>query len=59
MGNVRLYNLKNDLGEQDNLAPANTAKLDELLNDLLAWRKSVDVPDGEIKENPKYKARKK
>jgi len=41
---VELYNLKEDIGERSNLANANLAKRDELLDDLLAWRKSIDAP---------------
>jgi arylsulfatase A-like enzyme len=41
---VELYNLKEDIGERKNLANANTAKRDELLDDLLAWQKSVFAP---------------
>ena len=33
---LELYNLKDDLSEKNNLANTNTAKRDELLNDLLA-----------------------
>jgi len=41
---VELYNLKEDIGERNNLASANPAKRDELLDDLLAWHKSVHAP---------------
>jgi arylsulfatase A-like enzyme len=41
---VELYNLKEDIGERNNLANANTAKRDDLLDDLLAWQKSVFAP---------------
>jgi len=34
---VELYNLADDIGERNNLAAANPAKRDELLDDLLAW----------------------
>jgi arylsulfatase A-like enzyme len=34
---VELYNLRDDLGERKNLVLENTAKRDELLDDLLAW----------------------
>ena len=50
---VELYNLKDDIGEQDNLAEKMPDKADELLSMLDSWRKSVDaqmpVP------NPEYK----
>ncbi|TWU04831.1 sulfatase [Stieleria varia] len=50
---VELYNLKDDIGEHNNLAASNPVKRDELLNDLLAWHQSVDaiVPS---EPNPKY-----
>jgi len=38
---VELYNLKDDIGERHDLANINPAKRDELLDDLLAWQKSV------------------
>jgi arylsulfatase A-like enzyme len=38
---VELYNLKDDLGERNDLANKETAKRDELLDELLAWHKSV------------------
>jgi len=41
---VELYNLKEDLGESHNLANENTARRDELLDDLLAWQKAVNAP---------------
>jgi arylsulfatase A-like enzyme len=34
---IELYNLREDIGERHNLALANPAKRDELLQDLLAW----------------------
>jgi arylsulfatase A-like enzyme len=52
-GAVELYNLKDDIGERNNLANTNTAKRDELLDELLAWQKSVNalMPS---QPNPKY-----
>jgi len=41
---VELYNLSDDLGETINLANENTAKRDELLDDLLNWIKETDAP---------------
>jgi len=38
---VELYNLREDVGEQHDLANSNPAKRDELLGDLLAWLKST------------------
>jgi len=50
---VELYNLKDDIGERNDLANKNIAKRDELLDDILAWQKSVNalVPS---QPNPKY-----
>jgi hypothetical protein len=41
--NVELYNLQDDLGEQNNLAQSEPAKRDELGNLLRAWRQSVNA----------------
>jgi len=52
-GRLELYNLKDDIGEQDNLAekmPQKTAELHDLLK---AWRKSVNAPVP-TKLNPDY-----
>ena len=38
---VELYNLKDDLGEQNNLASSNGKQRDSLLEELEAWRLSV------------------
>lgn len=40
---VELYNLKDDIGERKDVANTNTAKRDELLDELLAWHKSVNA----------------
>lgn len=40
-GRVELYHLTTDIEEQRNLAGSNTAKRDELLDDLRAWRGRV------------------
>ena len=50
---VELYNLKDDIGERNNLANVNTAKRDELLNELLAWHQSVHAKLP-YKPNPLY-----
>ena len=50
---VELYNLRQDIGERNNLALANTAKRDELLNDLLGWFKAVGAKLPEAR-NPEY-----
>ncbi len=50
---VELYNLKDDIGERNDLSNQNTAKRDELLDELLLWQKSVNAPmPSEV--NPKY-----
>ncbi len=41
--NVELYNLRDDLGEANDLAAANPAKAGELRDMLHAWRASVDA----------------
>jgi arylsulfatase A-like enzyme len=50
---IELYNLKDDIGERTDLATQNTAKRDELLDDLLAWHQSIKavVPS---EPNPKF-----
>ena len=52
---VELYNLKDDIGEKNNLADVNLAKTKELHNKLKAWRKKVaaQMPT----KNPNYRAR--
>jgi arylsulfatase A-like enzyme len=42
-GKVELYNLKNDIGEKRDLAVAQPAKRDELLNKLRAWRDGISA----------------
>ena len=49
---IELYNLADDLSETQNLASAETAKLDELRRELDAWRK--DVGAEMMKPNPDY-----
>lgn len=50
---VELYNLKDDIGERNNLANKNTVKRDEMLDDLLVWQKSVGAVMAH-QPNPKY-----
>jgi arylsulfatase A-like enzyme len=50
---VELYNLRDDIGERNNLAQKNPDKCDELLNDLLAWKESLNAPVP-VKSNPAY-----
>jgi arylsulfatase A-like enzyme len=52
-GRVELYNLKDDLGEQDDLAATMPAKADELRRLLHAWRGEVGarMPEGKPRED--------
>lgn len=53
---VEVFNLKEDIGERNNLAEINEAKKQELLNELKAWWDQTDAPiPTEI--NPLYQAR--
>ena len=40
---IELYNLRDDIGERNDLANVNTAKRDELLDELLVWHRSVNA----------------
>lgn len=50
---VELYNLRDDLGERNDLSRTQTAKRDELLDDLLAWQQRTDAPLP-TRKNPDY-----
>jgi len=50
---VELYNLTEDVGEENNLADENPSRTKELLELLKAWRQQVDAPMPSI--NPNYK----
>jgi arylsulfatase A-like enzyme len=52
-GKIELYNLKDDLGEQNNLAETMPEKTEELRRMLIEWRKSVDAPVP-TEKNPQY-----
>jgi arylsulfatase A-like enzyme len=43
-GRLELYNLREDIGQQKNLASAQPAKAKELHEKLLAWRKEIKAP---------------
>lgn len=43
-GNVELYNLLMDQSESKDVSEIEVSKTEELLNELVAWRKSNDVP---------------
>lgn len=53
----QLYNLKNDIGEQHNLAASMPEKIEGLKRDMEAWRQSVNAPTYEdaYKEYEKIK----
>ena len=57
-GSVQLFNLKDDIGEQDDLAKSNPEKVKELLAKLHEWRQDVDAqmmtpnPDYKLSEDP-------
>jgi arylsulfatase A len=50
--NVELYNIRDDIGEQRDLASTQPKKVEELRNRLHAWRKKVGAQMGS--PNPKY-----
>ena len=41
---LELYNLKDDVGERNDLAGSNPAKTKELHDKLIQWRRSIDAP---------------
>ena len=47
---VQLFNLKNDLGEQNNLASTEPERASKLLSKLRAWRKKVDAKMPRLRE---------
>lgn len=53
-GSLELYNLKNDLGEKNNLAGTYPEILDDLKKELDSWKKELKSPT-EFKKNPYYK----
>lgn len=50
---IELYNLADDLGEEDNLANDEPSKRDELLHDLLEWQRLIGAPLP-VAANPEY-----
>ena len=50
-GKIELYNLKDDLGEKNDLAGTMPDKAEELHRTLIEWRKSVDAPVPRRKES--------
>ena len=62
-GSLELYNVPQDIGEQHNLAAEQPAKVKELHEKLIAWRKEVGAlmptsnPDANAKKGGKRKAK--
>ena len=54
-GGLELYNLKLDVGEQNNLASKYPEKVMELHEKLIAWRTKTKAPVP-IAKNPEYDA---
>ena len=52
-GDLELYNLKDDIGEAKNLAGKMPAKVKELRDVMVAWRKDVKAPIP-TEKNPQY-----
>jgi arylsulfatase A-like enzyme len=52
-GKIELYNLKDDLGEKNDLTGTMPDKAEELHRTLIEWRKSVDAPVP-TEKNPDY-----
>ena len=52
-GDIELYNLKDDIGEMNNVADEYPEKVTELHNMLIKWRKQTGAPVP-TKENEKY-----
>jgi arylsulfatase A-like enzyme len=50
---LELYDLEADIAESNNLADSMPAKRDELLADMVAWRKEVNAPVP-TEHNPAY-----
>lgn len=50
---LELYNLKEDIGEKNNLAKSNPEKTKELLGLLEKWRKDINAPVPSVL-NPDY-----
>jgi arylsulfatase A-like enzyme len=54
---VELYNLKEDVGEKNNMVNTNPGKAKELLELLREWRQQVDAPMPRL--NSEYSKNKK
>ncbi len=55
-GALELYNLRDDIGEQRNLAKSNARKTAQLHDQLIAWRRRTGAPVP-TEPNPNYDAR--
>ena len=55
---IELYNLKNDIGEGNNLVKTETKKREELLNQLIGWQNEIKAPIP-TEANPEYTIEKK
>ncbi len=55
-GKLELFNLKNDIGEQNELSKKYPDKVKELKNDLIQWRKDFNAPVP-TQLNPEYLAK--
>ncbi|RKY83551.1 sulfatase [candidate division KSB1 bacterium] len=53
-GKLELYNLKEDIGEKNNLVDKMPEKVKELHSIMLEWRKNINAPVP-IQRNPEYK----
>lgn len=56
---VELYNLKEDIGERQDLAKANPAKAEELRAKLASWREQLHAPMPQPNPNPEPGAKAK
>ena len=52
-GKIELYNIKDDIGEKNDLAGTMPDKVKELVRKLVQWRKSVGAPIP-TEKNPRY-----
>ncbi|MDP3071072.1 MAG: sulfatase [Opitutaceae bacterium] len=58
-GRLELYNLREDIGEKNNLATTNAAKAKELHAQLVAWRSGINAPMPTKNDAAKSEAKKK
>jgi len=53
-GHVEMFNLKDDPGEQNDLTETHMTKAQELVSQLIAWRRATNAPVP-TEKNPEYK----